>query len=370
MTHKKQLWLIEDDVSFAWYLPAETNSGQASEFFFGATFRHGGNLAGLFNWSVDGGEGVDDYLVAVSRAGDLLAYRIEDPSIAAQVALRGQYFIGAVPKGNRFASEQGGNLHLLSVYGLISMNDLLNGVDGKNINADTSTYEIAAIIRFAMEPRRNELSWQLNNIPSQGSLLICSPINQNQRYIQYAYDYTQQGWGLWRSVPMLCFDEWRGVVYFGTADSRVCAMNVNIDNIQINDPPTGTNGTAIPFSILTTYKHLGEPSRFKRGKYIRPQFVAASPPVFTTSFRYDYDLSEVQNTGGSAALGDGLWDDGSNTLGTWNQSNWAEGLGIGQDRVDGGWGIGRSVAVAMSGNSRTDTTLISWDIVWDWGEPL
>jgi hypothetical protein len=80
MTHKRQLWMIEQDSSSAWYLEEASVSGAADEFFFGSKFIHGGNLAGLFSWTIDGGIGVDDYFVAVSRAGDVLPYQGTDPS--------------------------------------------------------------------------------------------------------------------------------------------------------------------------------------------------------------------------------------------------------------------------------------------------
>lgn len=364
MTHKQQLWMVERDTTVGWYLPAGSISGAASPFYFGGTFKHGGNLAGLFTWTIDGGAGVDDYFIAVSRAGDVLPYRGTDPSSADSWAIVGQYFIGAVPKGNRFAATQAGNLYLLSAYGLLSMDEIITGVDGKNINAQIETQKIAAIIRAQMSEYRNEQGWQVNSIPSQGNLLISTPQSTAGVYLQYALNYTTWAWGLWRGVPINSFDEWSGKMYFGTKDNRIMVMDVDVDNALIN-PPDVINGDAIQFAILTTFQDFGEPALMKRGKYIRPQFVSLGRPNVTARFRYDYDLAEVLNTETGNLAAESLWN-----VASWNSGIWGSGQLSGRQPVRGGWGMGRYVAIAMSGNSRAPTTLVSWDVIWDTGGPL
>lgn len=235
-THKEQLWFIEKNESKAWYLPIAAIAGNALEFFFGAKFKHGGNLAGLFSWSVDGGDGADDYFVAVSRAGDVIPYRGTDPSSADNWGSTGQYFIGAVPKGVRFATEYAGNLNLLSVYGLISMGDLLQGVNGKQISERTETAKIAVVIRQAMETYRSDRGWEVLVIPSQGNILISQPQRTDDIYIQYAMNTTTSGWGLWRGVPINSFDEWNGQMYVGTKDGRILIMDTSVDNVLITPP--------------------------------------------------------------------------------------------------------------------------------------
>ena len=81
MNHKGRIWMIERDSSDAWYLPVGQRAGAATKFQFGSKMKHGGYLVGLYSWSVDGGDGIDDYLLAVSKAGDLLAYRGSDVAV-------------------------------------------------------------------------------------------------------------------------------------------------------------------------------------------------------------------------------------------------------------------------------------------------
>lgn len=364
MVHKNQLWMSEIDDSRGWYLPPGAIAGAATAFHFGANFTRGGDLAGMFTWTIDGGMGVDDYFVVVSRAGDVLPYQGTDPSDADKWGLTGHYFIGTIPYGHRFASQVEGNLNLLSAYGLISMDELIRGVDGKNINAQTDTLKIAAIVRKQMAQYRNEPGWEVHNIPSQGALIINSPVATNGVHIQYALNSTTRGWGLWREMPMTAFDEWAGRMYFGTDDNRVMVADVNIDNALIT-PVSDPNGDAIKFSILTTYQNYGEPALFKRGKYIRPEFLSNVEPNVTSRFRYDYDLTEVLNTAMSTVTSMSLWD-----IALWDVGEWTSETPFGWHPVTGGWGIGRNVAIATAGNSRNETTLISWDVIWDTGAPI
>ena len=364
-THKKQLWFIEKDSSIAWYLPAAFISGEATKFTFGAKFKHGGNLAGLFSWTVDGGEGLDDYLVAISRAGDVLPYKGTDPQGTDTWSSQGQYFIGAVPKGNRFATEHGGDLMILSAYGLIAMSDLIEGVDGKDAGEFTQTLQISSILRNQMKDTRDLEGWDVRLIPSQGNLLISSPQQKNGTFRQYARNTTSEGWGFWREIPINTFDEWAGNVYFGTKEGKVYIMDVFLDNVKITSPPEEINGTPINFSILSTYQTIGEPTLFKRGKYIRADFVATVAPVVTLKFRYDFDIEEILNESGSQINKAAQWD-----IDRWDAAIWNTTTPFGNNQLTGGWGMGRYIAIAMRGNSNTQTTFIGWDVIWDSGAPL
>ncbi len=365
MTHKRQLWLVERDSSNAWYLDELAVAGNATVFYFGGKFLHGGSVAGLFSWTIDGGVGVDDYLVVVSRSGDVLPYQGNDPSSADDFTLRGQYFIGEIPKGPKFGTHDGGNLHLLSVNGLNSMNEIIVGVDGKNADADIESKKIAYMIRPRLKRYKRFNGWEARKMPSIGTLVIATPRREDGEYLQYVKNTTVDSWGLWRDVPIEGFDEWRGSVYCGDINGRVLVMDNFVDNELIAAPPTGINGQAIAFSVLTTFTDYGEPAVFKRGKFIRPQFLATSDPSQTCQFRYDYSINEAFNTTPAPVLTGSVWD-----MGEWDVDEWDNSIPQGYGTLRGGWGMGRVVAIAMVGRSLGDTTLISWDVMWDTGWPL
>jgi hypothetical protein len=373
VVHKQRIWLIEQDSNIGWYLPVASAAGTATEFFFGPKFNHGGKLKALINWSVDGGGGVDDYLVAVSSAGDVIPYRGSDPSIVQGPDILGgwtvvgTYFIGKIPEGKKFFSEYSGEMYILSSFGLISMSDLLRGVDPADVSADSLTFPIASIIRNEMSQTYEQYGWEPVFLPSQGVLLIQSPFNvATGKYIQFSMNLTLQSWGIWRDVPMTAFVEWDTTVYFGTADSRVCVMDVPVDNILIdtNDPEAA--GAAIQFSILTGFSDAGAPGLFKIPQYVRCDFLSGALVAYNTRFVFDYEIEEQSiPIPPLPTHGSGTWN-----VGLWDQAIWGSGTLVPVTKTQGGAGIGRVMAIAVQGKVTNRTRFLSMDAMWKQGGPL
>lgn len=359
--HKQRLWLIEKNSTKAWYLPIGSTSGTATEFFFGSKFKHGGALVGLYNWTVDGGEGLDDYLVAVSKAGDVLPYQGADPSSANTWELRGTYFIGEVPKGPNIGSEQGGDLYLLSSQGLTAMNGLLQGVDTQYLSANNESpnAKISSILREVIASSLDVYGWSVSEIPSEGSVIITSPRINSGPFIQYVYNMATQGWGFWRGVPINSINSWLGRVVFGTEDLRVGYMDVSVDNVTLTPPEGRLNGDAIDFSILTSFQYLDNPAHFKRVRQIRTDFLANQKPSYEVTARYDYNINEVDDVPFDGVGLESAWDTAN-----WDRAVWATPVGQAYTDIQGQWGHGRNVAIAMRGSTRTETTLAGWDVVF------
>ena len=364
VVHKQRLWMIEQDSTVAWYLPINSKTGEAQEFFFGSKFEHGGRLLALINWSVDGGVGLDDYLVAVSTSGDVIPYRGSDPTTVDGIdrwSSVGTYFIGKIPEGRRFFSEYSGELYLLSSFGLVAMSDLLVGVDSQDKSRTSLTFPIAQIIRNALELTGDRLGWQPTFMPSLGILLITSPIDPiTGVYRQYQMNLAVEGWGFWRSVPMECAAEFNGSVYFGTSDSRIMVMDVYVDGVVLDPPEDEFNGYPINYSMLTAYSDVGSAATFKRAQFIRPDITSVTNPSYQTKVLYDYSFTEVIfNIPPDNLLAFGQWD-----IDEWDIAIWGEGNPRTFHKLIGSGGVGRTMAVAIRGTSINLTRLISFDIMW------
>jgi hypothetical protein len=362
MIHKLRIWLIEKDKNFAWYLPIRSAAGSAKEFFFGSKFRHGGELVGLYNWTVDGGYGRDDHLVAVSRGGDVIPYTGEDPADAATWANTGTFFIGTVPKGSRVASEYGGELFVLSKFGITAMSSLLRGATLQDPYANVIGHKIARLLREDLAVNGEEYGWSIQVVSDVGSIMITSPQRNDGSFRQYVYNIATQGWGLWRDVPILSSDSWTGSLMIGTADGDTYRMDQNQDNVTA----AGTGGDPITFFLLTSYSHLGSPATFKRAKLARPNFVAVTEPLYAISTHYDYQTDEPTEVSGTPQAGsDSVWD-----TGLWGTALWSTALNTPYNDILGQSGIGRSVAIALVGSANTQCDLASFDLVWDTGGVL
>ena len=370
MVHKQRLWLVEQDSTSAWYLPIASKNGQATQFFFGAKFTHGGELAALINWSVDGGAGLDDYLVAVSSAGDVIPYTGSDPSIVTGEggwSAKGTYYIGKLPAGRRFFSEYSGELYLLSSFGLISMADLLRGVESRDTAEMSLTFPIAGVLRRELRKSYDQHGWEPTFLPSVGYLAINSPYDAVTGVdLTYVMAITLEAWGFIRDVPSQVYAEWDTRVFFGTADNRVCVMDVPRDNvlIDINDPLSA--GEPIAFSMLGAYSHANAPGRFKRGQMVRADFLSELAITFRTKILYDYQLAEVfYPIGGVEESNIGVWD-----VGVWDQVVWGQGVASNKNKLQGSGGMGRVMAIAIQGEAVDTAKLMSFDVMWIDGGPV
>lgn len=360
--HKLRIWLIERDAQKAWYLPIRASQGAAEEFFFGSKFRHGGDLVGLYNWTVDGGLGRDDHLVAISRGGDVIPWTGEDPADGVTWSSTGTFYVGPVPKGHRVCSEYGGELYILSKYGVTSLTALLQGQTTSDPYSNQIGHKIARLLRQDLEDYGSEYGWAIKFVPNIGSIFVGMPIRDDGRNRQYVYNIATEGWGLWRDVPILSSDPWQGALMLGTADGRIMRMDVNRDEI----PLAGGAGSPIEWYLLTSYSHLGTPAHFKRSKFIRPNFVAESEPLYEVNAYYDYVTQQPEPPVG--LIGNATtnqWD-----FGNWDEAIWSFSPETPFNSVLGAGGIGRAVAIALVGESNTQTDLVSIDIMWEAGGML
>lgn len=360
MIWKSRVWFVQKDTGDAWYLPVGQVTGKVTKFNFSNKFKQGGYLVGLWNWTVDGGEGIDDYLVAISSAGDVVVYKGTDPDTAATFDQRGVYYIGPTPAGRRCAGSFGGELYLLSSYGLVPISKLMSG----QVVIDTSilvSRKITPLINIDMAQSRTMTGWEVKLLPSQNLLMVSTPKLDNFDYIQYVQSLDTRGWALYRDFPYDTGDSWNGTFYVGTADNRVLIHSGTLDNVTLATP---TEGDEIEFSILTWYQDLNTSGQNKITQFIRPTFIAEAVPAYGVLARYDYDLTEALAVPiPSTPTGD-VWD-----VAVWDTAVWGVGV-ITSNLLSGGSGMGRSVAIALRGTSSAKTTLVRFDLTFTFGNVL
>ena len=105
-------------------MPPDQITGEATLFDFGALWVRGGYLNQIITWTIDDGNGADDHLAAISSEGEVAIYQGIDPSDAEKWALQGVYYAGA-PVGRRSACRYGGDIAILTQFGLVILSNLL-----------------------------------------------------------------------------------------------------------------------------------------------------------------------------------------------------------------------------------------------------
>ncbi len=356
---KSRLWFVEKDSASAWYLDVGAVTGAVTEFNFGNKFKHGGTLVALYNWTIDGGEGIDDYLVAISSTGDIVIYKGNDPDTAGDFIQHGQWYIGQTPVGRRIAGSFGGELYILSAYGLIPLTKLIAGALIQQEDIYVSR-KINPLINDQMRISRTSLGWEVRLIPSDNLLMISCPKRTGEDYLQFVQSLNTDGWATFVDIPYLTGDVYVDNFYIGDEDNRVLLYTGSVDNVALD----GTGAVDISFSVLQSFQEMGTVGSYKRAQFIRPVFVASSAPAYIAEVRYDYNLSEIFGAPSASMSSGGLWD-----TAIWDSALWSVELAT-ADTLRGGFGMGRTIAVGINGNVRAETILVRTDLYRDEGWSL
>lgn len=359
---KSRVWFVEKDTSAAWYLAIGAVSGAATRFDFGMKMQHGGPLAGLFPWSYDGGAGVDSILVAISTAGDVLAYQGTDPSSVTTFGLRGSWYVGGVPAGRRLATNHGGELLILSNLGIIPLSKLVAGISIEDANL-YKTKDIANLFSYFMSSRRSLDGWALYIHPEDNVLVVTVPTAAGAATEQLVMSFATGGWSRYRDLPALSMCEWAGRLYYGTIDGKVCINTGSVDGVTLADPDAFE---PIDWSLLTAYTDLGNANQ-KQVRMARPSVLSGTPgAVVEAHALYDLDLTEPGVPSGSSSSGTGVavWD-----VGLWDVAFWGGDYSP-THPLQGAIGLGREVAIAVRGRSIARTAYVKTDVFFAEGGML
>lgn len=370
MQWKNRLWFVPQDSQDAYYLEIGAYAGQVHKMIFAPRFKYGGALVGLWSWTLDGGQGVDDLLVAISRSGDVAVYAGTNPAYAETFGLKGVWWIGPVPPGRSIASDFGGDLFVLSKVGCIPLSKLVAG----GLIRDPNIYETAKVANLfnqLMSDRGNIAGWAMSQHPDDNLIVINVPALPGGEPEQLVMSLATKGWARHRGVPIVSMTTWRGKLYFGTADGRVCAFTGTFDSgltATLNGGEvdiweyTDAGAQDIDFALQTAYQTLGSPVN-KRVHMARPYFITnGSSPGYSVQARYDYDLDPIA-LANVPAVGVALngWDQG-----LWDSATWDDGIGTANQKR-GTTGMGTAVSLVLRGTSFANTTLVSIDALIDSG---
>lgn len=362
MVWKKRVWFIQRESTNAWYLGVGVFLGTATSFNFGDQFVHGGTLRALDNWTLDGGDGLDDRLVAVSGAGDVAVYQGTDPTSATTFGLTGTWYIGDIPLGRRVTASYAGELYVLSSQGLMPMSDMTRG-NAETVAESYLTNRISPYIRSILVQAAEDFGWQVHMHPTKAVLYITSPMRTSQPQITFAYYYGSLSWSMLRNLDKNHSANWQSKVFWvSSIDNRVFKQAGDVDRNYLDKDADG-QPEAIEWDLLTAYQLPNQPNsaNYKRVQFIRPMFVSGGIPVYDVQARYDFNINQLTGSPTYSGGGVGVWDEG-----IWGESVW----GGGADTVDvprGASGIGRHIAVNIRGRSAAPTVLAAFDIIADSG---
>lgn len=364
---KRRVWAVQKNSFKAWYLAADAIAGAATSFNFSGIFKQGGSLLAILTWSIDGGDGIDDYFLAVTTMGEVAVYRGTDP--ASDMGLVGVYFIG-VPLGKRFYTSFGPDLVLLTTQGVISASKFISVTNPRTFLSDKARTFIDADIRTYGALT----GWEMVHVAPEKLLLIQVP-GVNRQWVMN----TQSG--AWSKLMYGVAKTW------GVAGGMVFAGGGQVV-YKMFFGGTDPSETPITWTIVPAFTYMKAPSQLKQltlGRLVlESEGIPAIQQVALTDFNLNLEgLTATAGTAvqrgsywGKATWGGSVWGLGStagsvgSTWGTaiWGMSTWGTTDVVGYRPWQVLSGMGHSVTQAIRGTSTgTVNRLLSIDYVYERG---
>lgn len=363
---KRRVWFVERNTTKAWYLPADAIVGAATSFNFGPLFKHGGYLSYLANWTIDAGEGIDDFLVVVSTMGDVLVYKGTDPASASTFELVGSWYVGPVPAGRKGFCQYGGDLIILSVNGLFPISYVTRGgTDMLLASGKEYSSKISPALSTDIRQTFTDYGWEMVLHPQERLLIITVPDYGTSSNKQYVLDTALNAWTVFNDIPIRCMSYAGQFLFGGTTDGRVLLLNFGFtDEMEVGV----SLGNVITGQVAFPFSYLGSPAVEKHFLMGRPVFLSALEPAveFDVSVNFVYEDQPPTISGSTDApialfdLGEfdfAIWDSVSTTYSAWH--DWGS--------VDG---VGFSGAITLRTSVSAYTTLVSADILYETGGVL
>ena len=346
---KNFLFFVQENSMEVWYLPVGQVAGAATKLDFGGIARMGGFIQAMGTWTIDAGQGADDYAVWVTNNGEAIVYNGTNPDAAETWALKGVWQLGQTYNRRCFL-KWGGDLLLLTQDGLVPLASALQSsrLDPRVNLTDKIYYEIS---REASLYSSN-FGWQINYFASENMLIINVPSGNGVR--QFCMHTISKAWCSFSNISAKCWELSYDTMYFGG--------NGFVGRFWDSYSDAGNNIIA---EVQQAYSYFDSPGQQKRFTMIRPIFQTDNGlPGILVGINTDFD---AQNSLGAVSF-----NAVSSTLGVWDSATWDEDVWGGALALTRLWqgvtGIGYSGGIIMKVASQgIDVHWVSSDYVMERG---
>ena len=306
---KNRLYFTQKNTMKVWYLGVNAISGAANYLDFGGIARNGGFLQAMGTWTLDAGQGADDYAVFVTNMGEIIVYNGTDPTDATTWLLKGVWQLGQV-FSRRCFFKWSGDLLLLTQDGLVPLASALQSsrLDPRVNLTDKIYYAVSQ----AATDYSDNFGWQINYFASQNMLILNIPVTAGME--QYVMHTITKSWARFINIQAYCFEVSGATgMYFGSDGYVGKFWDTNADD--------GGNITA---TAQQAYSYFETPGQLKRFTLVRPILQTDNGlPTVLCGLSVDFDTQSQLGavSFNPSILSTGVWD-----IGKWDAAIWGGGL--------------------------------------------
>lgn len=358
---KKRLWFVERNSSRIWYLPVDAIAGVLNVFDFGAQLINGGSIQFGANWTYDAGAGIDDNLIVITSKGDMLIYQGTDPSDATKFQIKGTWYIGRIPSGRRGFAQMGGDLMLVTEFGVVSVSDFVSGRITAPTGQSSFAPKINPSIARAVSNSIDEDYWHITVVPKEEIVVLANPYispmwNRQQHWMMNGLT---RAWTTCTNMDILCSCTFQGEFYYGTSDGWVkkgftgYRDGDNFDSSVLGQLVTGR--------MITGFYDFETGSSNKRATRVRLLGLAEGDISYHIVVRNEYKFRELFGVSDPVPGGSSVWD-----TAIWDAALWADALRTFDDWY-GVAGFGKRLSVQLAIRGTAGTTLTDYEVTYQDG---
>lgn len=301
--HNERVYVIEKNSQRFYYGAPGAIAGALTAFDLSLIGNFGGSLKLLCSISKDGGNGPDDFFLAIFDSGDAIIYSGTDPGDATAWAKVGQFKIGR-PISRFGILNWGDDTIILTDRGYESVKVAMPVGD----NARQSRM-ISDKIRNAVSAKINLIGvddrWQLVAYPGGQMLIVHVPGAAESYSDQHVRNIDTGAWCRFTSLGATAWGRFGEKVYCGTSDGKILWFDGAYDD----------NGAAIQCNVQTAHDSFGRASVKKHHKLQRLVFETETTPDVYVSIGVDLNpvsvgqSAQFSGTNDSSYWDEVYWDD-------------------------------------------------------------
>ncbi|KQS79033.1 hypothetical protein ASG25_10630 [Rhizobium sp. Leaf384] len=301
---KKRQFLIKNGSLDAYFLGLDSVGGVASLFPLGGVMRNGGSLLSGFSWSIESGDGPNEYCVFLSTEGEVAVYSGSNPTSADDFGLVGVYQIGR-PLGKNAFIRSGGDVLIATVDGLVQLS--------QSFQRDRGQLSLVSVSRPIEDIWRAVAAvtgsgWTLTLWPEQNLVFVCFPNNPVAPDTTLVLNALTSKWSLVTNWAANCFACFQKNLFFGSTNG-----------LAWHGDYTGTDdGMTFQASFLSHFAAVQGYGQEKVAGVATMRFRASEPPKVRLFARADMDIAVPSySTVSLNSIGASVWD-----VGFWDAAKW------------------------------------------------
>lgn len=345
---KTRVFFTQANTLKTWYLPVVSVGGAAAAVDISAIATKGGYIVNHATWTIDAGQGVDDYYVIVTSMGQVVVYQGTDPSSANTWALRGVWDMGE-PVGTRCLYKLAGDVLYLSQDGLVPLGGALQS---SRVNPRVAlTDKIQQAVSSSVGSYGVNFGWDVLYYAGMNMLILNVPVAEGSSQQQYVMNVITKSWCNFDGMEANCWKLFNDEPYFGGNGFVGSAWNTNTDGAS-------SNIDAVALQAFSNYKTANQ----KRFTMMQPVFRSTGTPAVLSSLNIDFMVDVSNSPLSFSPTSSGTWDNA-----VWDNAYWGGALSVIQD-----WqsvtGVGRYAGIQMQiGSQGIDNRWVETTLVFETG---